>query len=138
MNKTHSGSAQNDVSRLLKQLRMDKFEFRTFDRGDAVDDPDTGPEVETPPASAAPRAKPGAVSPKPVPPDATPVQSRTADHRETLDAAFGRLIREAPLRVRRNLTLKLNLDPRPAAVLAAVEARDVPLKEVFGRLSRLG
>lgn len=147
--------SEDDVQRLLKQMKMGAFQFRSFSRPDEADDQiESEPEaVASPPAAAAPVPAPAEPARPPAPsrvaPPAPPVIAAAAVPAALapakpvttvpVDEAFGRLIREPAPRARRKPSIQLKLAPRPAIVdVAPTSARELLLVDVLNRLYRLG
>lgn len=151
--------SEDDVQRLLKQMKMGAFQFRSFSRPDEADDQiESEPEAAAhPPAAATPAPAP---APAPAEPARPPVPLRVAPLAPPViaaatvpaapspakpvttvpvDEAFGRLIREPGLRARRKPSIQLKLAPRPAIVdVAPTSTRELLLVDVLNRLYRLG
>lgn len=126
---------QDDVSRLLKQLNMDSFEFRTFDRNQLEE----GPEAESDNAlSSSPQPSKGQPAPVAVPraASATPVESSHSKRHEEMDSAFAWLLPSASASPNKKLDLRLNFAPRSGPV-ALPELTDLPVKSIFDRLNRI-
>lgn len=139
MNKITTERSKDDVSRLLKQLHMDSFEFRTFDRtqsaGESELDADgPAPQALVPPVPLVKPAAPSATGIASAPP-------RTAhaavDQQEGLVEAFSRLVRKTPIRPERNLSLRLNLPVRRSSEALDTQSGELSIDEVFGRLQAL-
>lgn len=147
--------SEDDVQRLLKQMKMGTFQFRSFSRPDEADDPiESEPEAAaSPPAAAAPVPSPAEPArppaPSQMPPPAPPIKAAAAIPAAPapakpvttvpVDEAFGRLIREPGLRARRKPSIQLKLAPRPAIVdVAPTSTRELLLVDVLNRLYRLG
>ncbi|MGQ0619702.1 MAG: hypothetical protein ACT4QA_07245 [Panacagrimonas sp.] len=133
MNKITPTRSQNDVSRLLKQLRMDSFEFRTFDRAPAELEPESAAEPDLPAPQAA-----GPVSPVRPSAPSPPRTTLPATAQEGLEEAFGRLVRQEPLRRERKLSLRLNLPVhRCEPDTPSLPPEHLPIGDIFGRLMSL-
>lgn len=145
MSGSKPGKLHHDVNRLMQQLRVDAFEFRSFDRGpqdDAADVPDFEPaaappesapkaQVQAPariPAPESPRAEPATVPPtaRPIPPSpgartSPPLQrhdARLADPGvpdSRLQEIFNGLLRRRPSRAEHKSPLRLSLPTHPPA-----------------------
>lgn len=140
--------SEDDVQRLLKQMNMAAFRFKSFDRPDEHDAGsayDAASHVDQ--AEAPPAAKP---LPVPAPPVAlAPAKiTRPAAAQQVRDAApvgeapvdaFSRLIRQNPPRSKRNLGFRLDLPLRPRIVEVTPAANgELLVAEVLSRLYRLG
>ncbi|WP_420467921.1 hypothetical protein [Panacagrimonas sp.] len=147
MSDSRQKKSHNDVSRLLQQLKVDAFEFRSFDRGpqhdtgvpdfDSVATTPSAPEVPTPvpPAAAVPVIVPTkTMTATPVTrlPPAAPA-GKVDPH---VGEVFGRLLRQAPSRADRKTSLKLALPTRPKPGSAPRKPDPSTLRDVFERLSR--
>lgn len=147
--------SEDDVQRLLKQMKMGTFQFRSYSRPDEADDLiESEPEAAaSPPVPAAPVPTPAEPARPPAPsqmaPPAPPIVAAAAAAPALppakpattvpVDEAFGRLIREPGLRARRKPSIQLNLAPRPAIVdVAPTSTRELLLVDVLNRLYRLG
>ncbi|MBA4286587.1 MAG: hypothetical protein C0434_13760 [Xanthomonadaceae bacterium] len=139
------------MKRLLKQMKMDAFQFRSFNRpveDDGANEFDAAshhaddtPAAEAPAAPAPTRpavaaavrtAAPPVVA-APSPPPAKP------DAAVAVGEAFGRLIREPEPRAKRKAILRLNLPPRPRIVdVKPASIGELLLTDVLNRLYRLG
>lgn len=133
---------EDDVHRLLKQMNMAAFGFKSFSRpgreDDAVDYDAAAPAEEPPPparVSPAPAAPPvAAVTRKVERPAAAPPARDAA----AVDEAFGRLLRKDEPRSRRSPALRLNLPVRPRiARIARAASGDLSIADVLNRLYRL-
>ncbi|WP_293387658.1 hypothetical protein [Nevskia sp.] len=138
---------EDDVQRLLKQMNMAAFRFKSFDR---TDDPEDGSAYDaTAPAEAieapvAPRQPPvpspplvaAAAPAKVARPTVTQQQVRDA---APVDEAFGRLIRQTEPRAKRAPMFRLDLPVLPRiAELTPVASGELLLADVLNRLYRLG
>lgn len=146
---TSNSPAEDDVQRLLKQMNMAAFHFKSFDRpddhdsGSAYDAAAPVEQAEAPPvAKPLPAAAPAVMAPakvaRPVVPQTREVAPPVRDA-APVDEAFGRLIRQNPPRIKRNLGFRLDLPP----LLRIVEVKPVAngellMADVLNRLYRLG
>lgn len=150
MNPAPNSPPEDDVQRLLKQMDMAAFQFRSFDR---PADHDLSQEFDTDaPAEQAETpvpAKPSLVTPTPPPAAAvaTPVQASKpavappprAREVAPVDDAFGRLIRKSEPRIQRSPAFRLDLPLRPRIVeVLPVANGELLLSDVLNRLYRLG
>lgn len=144
--------AEDDVQRLLKQMNMAAFQFRSFNRPNDDDGSSefdaTAPDVDSP--SAPPPAPlqelrpvfaPPPLAPAPAP--APPAKASAAAVIESaeavpVDEALGRLIRSSEPRAKRKPSLQLRLPPRPKVIdVVASNNGDLPIADVLNRLCRL-
>lgn len=147
--------AEDDVQRLLKQMNMAAFQFRSFNRPNDDDSSSefdaTAQDIDSP--SAPPPAPvselrpvfaPPPLAPVPAPalapaPPASTVTVFESAEAVPVDEALGRLIRSSEPRAKRKPSLQLRLPPRPKVIDMAVTSNgDLPIAEVLNRLCRLG
>jgi len=157
MTSSPSNPAEDDVQRLLKQMNMAAFQFRSFNRPNDDDGssefdaaahdvdsstvPPPAPPPELRPVFAPP---PLAPAPAPVPAPAPAPSASAAAVFESADAvpvdeALGRLIRSSEPRAQRKPSLQLRLPPRPEVIdMVTSNSGDLPIADVLNRLCRLG
>lgn len=135
---------EDDVHRLLKQMDMAAFGFKSFNRpGREADagDYDTAASTE-----AADAPSPARVPPAPATPPAAlatskverPAAAPPPRGAAAVDEAFGRLIRKNEPRARRNPAFRLNLPLRPRiAEVARGASGELLITDVLNRLYRL-
>ncbi|WP_295682267.1 hypothetical protein [uncultured Nevskia sp.] len=140
---------EDDVQRLLKQMNMAAFRFKSFDRTDNHEDGaaydaaapvEAAEVVEAPVAPRQPPVPPpplvAAAPAKAARPTVTQQQVRDA---APVDEAFGRLIRQTEPRAKRAPMLRLDLPVLPRiAELTPVASGELMLTDVLNRLYRLG
>lgn len=133
---------EDDVQRLLKQMNMAAFRFKSFDRpGDHEGDSsyDAAAPIEAVEASVVPRqpvvaATPPAPAAKPSRPVIAPQVRGTAP----VDEAFGRLIRRNEPRAKRIPSLQLDLPVLPRIMeVKPVASGELLVADVLNRLYRL-
>lgn len=137
---------EDDVQRLLKQMNMAAFRFKSFDRTDEPEDAatyDAAAPIEAAEVPPAPRPQvppPPLVAPAPVPAKAArPAVAQQPRDAAPVDEAFGRLIRQNEPRARRNPAFRLDLPVLPRiAELTPVASGELLLADVLNRLYRLG
>lgn len=144
--------AEDDVQRLLKQMNMAAFQFRSFNRPNDDDGSSefdaTAPDVDSPsapPPAPLPELRPVFAPPPlaPAPAPAPPAKASTAAVIESaeavpVDEALGRLIRSSEPRAKRKPSLQLRLPPRPKVIdVVASNSGDLPIADVLNRLCRL-
>jgi len=137
---------EDDVQRLLKQMNMAAFRFKSFDRpGDHEDGSsyDAAAPIEAAETPVAPR-KPPVTAAAPAPAAVAPKLSQSVAAQQVrgaapVDEAFGRLIRQTEPRARRNSALRLDLPVLPRIVeVKPVASGELLVAEVLNRLYRLG
>lgn len=155
MSSAPNNPPEDDVQRLLKQMNMAAFRFRSFDRpvdhdlsqefdADAPAEqaempvPAKSPLVPSAPLRVAAAATPAkqAKAGKPLVAASPPPMGR---ERAPVDEAFGRLIRKNEPRVRPSPAFSLDLPLRPRIVEVRPAANsELLLTDVLNRLCRLG
>lgn len=145
--------AEDDVQRLLKQMNMAAFQFRSFNRPNDDDGSSefdaTAHDVDSstvPPPAPLPELRPvfapPPLAPAPVPAPAPPaIAAAVIESAEAVpvDEALGRLIRSSEPRAQRKPSLQLCLPPRPKVFdMVTSNSGDLPIADVLNRLCRLG
>ncbi len=146
MSSTANIPPEDDVQRLLKQMNMAAFRFKSFDRPDdheagsaydaaAPTEPVEAPlAARQPPVAAVPPVTAATV--KPSRPVAAAPQVRDA---APVDEAFGRLIRKNEPRARRSPAFRLDLPVLPRITeVKPVISGELLVADVLNRLYRLG
>ncbi len=134
---------EDDVHRLLKQMNMAAFRFKSFDRIDEEEDDsayDAAAPVEAAEVPAAPRPQvppPPLVAPAPAK-AARPAVAQQPRDAAPVDEAFGRLIRQNEPRARRSPAFRLDLPVLPRIVeIKPVASGELLVADVLNRLYRL-
>lgn len=143
---------REDAVRLLRQLSIDSFELRSFDRTpqDAADGPDFGSSESVvpvspspaPPSSGAVTPKPAAAEPAPLRPEPglqAPLARPVPDSADpAIGEVFGRLLRQGSAHDGRRPSFRLALKTPShsgAKASAGITRRTDPvLRELLGRL----
>lgn len=134
---------EDDVQRLLKQMNMAAFRFKSFDRpGDHEGDSsyDAAAPIEAVEVPVVPRQPVVAATP-PAPLAAKPgkpVVAQQVRGAAPVDEAFGRLIRQNEPRAKRIPSLRLDLPVLPRIVeIKPVASGELLVADVLNRLYRL-